>query len=314
MQITGRYTSDRIVVEVITETQQEYNIACKIQQQMLDRKFSASGTVGRQSFEKQFSNPVKLKFWIEECDRLCSKFGGTMTPEVEAPKEVNMDKVIEKIKKLLALSQSPNEAEAAAASIKAQQLLTQYNLNAADLQEQSEEVGTFEVEVSSKAVSWKQFLVCGIAKANFCKAFTYVTASKTMRRVALTLVGRPANTKVAKLQYEYLSQTVERLAQLETGDRAYKNAFRLGCANRISQRLKDSVEQQKEYGFTYENVTTSALAIRSLYERTEEEIDDYMDGKKIKKPSAAKYSSARGYSAGVQAGNSVSLDKQIAGV
>lgn len=67
-----------------------------------------------------------------------------------------MESIANKIKKLLALSQSPNEAEAIAASQKAQELLTRHNLSMADLADSSQEdVEQYEVS-SQRFLEWGQ--------------------------------------------------------------------------------------------------------------------------------------------------------------
>ena len=48
---------------------------------------------------------------------------------------LELEKIADKIRKLFALSQSSNEAEASAAAAKAQEMLTRHNLSIASLQD-----------------------------------------------------------------------------------------------------------------------------------------------------------------------------------
>ncbi|MCL6753140.1 DUF2786 domain-containing protein [Nostoc sp. CCCryo 231-06] len=48
---------------------------------------------------------------------------------------LELEKIADKIRKLFALSQSPNEREASAAAAKAQEMLTRHNLSIASLQD-----------------------------------------------------------------------------------------------------------------------------------------------------------------------------------
>jgi hypothetical protein len=234
-------------------------------------------------------------------------------PEPIPTPVVDMESIANKIKKLLALSQSPNEAEAIAASQKAQELLTRHNLSMADLADSSQEdVERYELETFSKFVGWKSHLAAGVAKYNVCKCILSEIEGKS-----IVFIGRSSNCKVAALQYEYLASTIDRLAKEQEGDRSYKNAFRLGAADRISKRLEYLRIEQEEDGLESDDGNISAIVITSLHKRLEGEIDafykSYLKSNKITSRAVrgSSYSSRGGYAAGDRAGQSVSLNKQV---
>lgn len=236
-------------------------------------------------------------------------------PERSPTPVVDMESIANKIKKLLALSQSPNEAEAIAASQKAQELLTRYNLSMADLADSSQEnVEQHEVSTQQKSDRWRESLIDGVAHANFCKFLTRTTRGKGSTYL---LIGRPSNCKVATLQYEYLCKTVERLANTainETGEKGFRNAFRVGCAQRIRQRLKETVREQCSQGVVSNDGNISAIVMRSLFERRQAEIKQYIStelGRVRYVNKSTSISSSSGYAAGDRAGQSVSLNKQV---
>lgn len=72
-------------------------------------------------------------------------------------------KLVERIKKLLALSESSNENEAAIAAQKAQELLVLHNLELSDLSESDNEIKEVNIEESSKISNWKLSLADGVA-------------------------------------------------------------------------------------------------------------------------------------------------------
>ncbi|WP_341531308.1 DUF2786 domain-containing protein (plasmid) [Nostoc sp. UHCC 0302] len=230
-----------------------------------------------------------------------------------------LEKVADKIKKLLALSQSPNEAEAMAAFAKAQEMLTRHNLSLADLgdskaQQVQEEI-VFEWQ---RLVSWKVILMAGVCQANYCFDFT----RKNHHGLQLIILGRPINIASARIQFEYLMETIERLAKQTKGDacggqslRKFQNAFKLGAANRLAVRIIENSERQKREGIaaTSESEQVTAIVVRSLYERLEAELKAYTSRNlKLKhgtlKPS---WGSFDGFEAGQSAADSVSLHKQV---
>ena len=114
-----------------------------------------------------------------------------------------MQQIIERVRKLLALSTSSNPHEAALAAAKVQELLQQYNLELSQVETATkEQPPAYEhqsVDVGSKRV-WKRLLMGAIAHAHFCEA---VTMSGTTR---LAVIGQKHNIEVAHYLYDYLSR------------------------------------------------------------------------------------------------------------
>lgn len=119
------------------------------------------------------------------------------------------------------------------------------------------------------------------------------------------------------MQYEYLCKTVERLANTainETGEKGFRNAFRVGCAQRIRQRLKETIREQCSQGVVSNDGNISAIVMRSLFEQRQAEVQQFISSelgrvRYVNKSSSV--SSASGYAAGDRAGQSVSLNKQV---
>jgi Protein of unknown function (DUF2786) len=222
------------------------------------------------------------------------------------------DAILNKIKKLLALSHSPNENEAVVAAQKANELLTKYNLSLGDVYS-GENVFTKEIICTyKKAISWKGQLLAGVAFLNFCIAyevrFDGISAS--------VLYGRQANAITGKVQWEYLVDVVEKLnAQSNFVGLAARNAFKIGCAVRIANRMRSIVEDQERTGIYSEGNSVSALVVQSLHQKMEAEKKQMMvelGDAPSKKPGT--YSDRDAYSEGLRAGDSVGLSKQLMGV
>ena len=89
------------------------------------------------------------------------------------------DKVLSRVRKLLALAESPNVHEAASAAARAQELISQHRLeavleaeDAAATQDAADPIGQETLETSKRLRRWKTVLAGGLARANGCIAFT----------------------------------------------------------------------------------------------------------------------------------------------
>ncbi|MHC5862132.1 DUF2786 domain-containing protein [Nostoc sp.] len=223
---------------------------------------------------------------------------------------LELEKIADKIRKLFALSQSPNEAEASAAAAKAQEMLTRYNLSIASLQDWTPQPLEEEVIRQFKRMtSWKFILLSGVCWGNYCCAITrhYHSGSK------MIILGRKVNIVSTRIQFEYLEQTIERLAKQAVGDRAFRNAFKLGAANRLVNRILENREQQKNGGIagTAESVAVPAIIVQALYEKLESELEAYLNNVKVKQMALPSCGSKDGYFSGISAADSVSLNRQV---
>ena len=129
-------------------------------------------------------------------------------------------KVIETIKKCLALANNnPSEEEARAAALKAQQLLAKYKIELADVEEEDgEEIVEYEVWyrdcVKGVARAWKYDLA-SIVSVNFrCKHFFY-------GKKGVCFYGHKTDAEAAAEVFKFLFATGDRLA-----DRAMHKVIR----------------------------------------------------------------------------------------
>src|SRR5258708_35854786 len=100
----------------------------------------------------------------------------------------NTGKIVERIQKLLALSQSSNEHEAASALAKAQALLAEHNLSMAQVQVKDGGRSHYLKEVCDLGSrdNWRRLLLGCIARQNFCEAVQ-------LRGSSMSLIGEACN-------------------------------------------------------------------------------------------------------------------------
>ncbi len=203
------------------------------------------------------------------------------------------DNVVRKIQLLLNLASRTegNEAEAAAAMGKAQELLAQYNLDLATVQDKVVAGGTAEqaamakrdyARISRSAMyNWQRMLVRAIAEANYCKYWVEETREERWKRMCNVkrhkVLGRVANTTAVLVMVDYLMGTIERLLPYTGKERLSRSAvsWREGCADRLAERIKAKAEEMRtaDYATQGEAGYSTAIAVRNM--ATAEEVGNY---------------------------------------
>lgn len=120
---------------------------------------------------------------------------------------VTTDKIIEQVKKLLALADTTRGAtieEAAAAAAKAQALLFKHNLTLAQVQEDVQEGDDYRLDTMDLGArsEWRRILFNEIAVLNFCRTIVLTGTSWS------NVIGKPHNIEIVQYLYRYLSREV----------------------------------------------------------------------------------------------------------
>lgn len=221
------------------------------------------------------------------------------------------DKVLEKIRKLLALGNSPNEAEAAAAIAKAHAILLEYNLSIDDVDTDDQIVVENEYEHGSHIRTYKKNLLSWICRANFSKLLlrniVYQNNNGRKNTVSgLCIVGRFHNILSTKAMADYLFNAIESLTKRQYGEgKEFVYSYKLGVADNLIVRFEQICKKDEE-----DNSGSKELVVSS-----EAEIDNYLDkvgttqvqhGRKSPKDSQA-------YNQGRVDGDRINLNKQLQG-
>lgn len=168
--------------------------------------------------------------------------------------------LLDRVRKLLALAGSPNAHEAAAAAARAQALITQHRLEAWVEAVEEVEVDPDPItggqdaplEVGRRVRKWKVALASALADANGCVAWIWARAGEE----AICVIGRKRDQDVVRVLWEALLKRIE-WASATAGpgrDRAWHEAFRIGAADAIAERLAVTETEAREA------FTTGALA------------------------------------------------------
>ncbi len=190
---------------------------------------------------------VKFTFTVDELDLLKTK---------DTQADEDMEKVIRKITKLLALSdldRNPSENEAIAASLAAQKLLAKYNLSIADVTGEHDPTEGIEQVIADVGTGqkWKYILSDVVAQNYACRTFSHGAER-------IIFYGYKADVLIARRVFVYLFKVGNRLATQyvkQYREDVYRNAS--GIYNSFVRGFTDGVRKELE-----KQCTTLALVIQ----------------------------------------------------
>lgn len=242
-------------------------------------------------------------------------------------------KVMEKVQKLLdkaADEQGTTPEERAVFAAKAQELMTQYNLDAALIERTAgiKDGKREDLKMRGGFYKWQADLWQSVAQLNFCLYWTQVYfvpqkerhilegRSSLRRQKRHRLVGRIINTTATRVMAEYLEQAIERAVnetlKVSHTERMsnYANSFRLGAAEELMRKVSERYEArldkeraeaavkaaQKSAAASADASTATALTLTD-YEASEEDANaDFIHGEGYsarKRAQAAEYARER---------------------
>lgn len=222
-------------------------------------------------------------------------------------------RIIEKMKKLLALTQSTNENEALVATRKLHIMLAKHNIEIESLNEQEESIS--EESIVSTCRPWKRSVAGYIARLYFCD-FYYIRLSK---KSSYVFVGTESNRMFAIHIFQMVIKVVERTSRLESRalygkeDSSFVNSFWTGAKNRICERCKELMSQAKE-GSLQDDDGTTLPALLSTYDNMSIRIEGYYKdiGMSLtKKPTITKANNLEGFTRGKITGDKVQLSRAL---
>jgi len=204
---------------------------------------------------------------------------------------MDIDKIKSKVKKLLALSASPNENEAAAAIEKAQRLMDEYNLSKSQCL-----YGTHSVPATKRLSNWRMVLSNAVAWLYCCETYRTLKGERIF-------FGESFEAFMAAEMYRYLSKTIERIAKQnirKNAKRPYREKYKLGIASRLATRIRE-MGALASWAPTREH--------RSLAVKTALDAETTVETKTVKMAGTGSDAFRRGASAG----NAVSINRQTTG-
>lgn len=211
------------------------------------------------------------------------------------------NKIIERVKKLLALANSSNENESESAMLKAQELMAKHKLQMKDIsiEEKSkviDEESNFEYTVKTQ---WKGNLALNIAENFGCHAYIEFYNIGRRRKINLCFIGEEDNVEMTKVVYEYaLKVCEERIKNIQKeykknnlSTRGIQQNYGLGFARGLKEQYKEQLRKNQDWGIivvkskevmeAIDNKNFKKNNSKVKYERNEHYESGYSDGKKF---------------------------------
>lgn len=208
-----------------------------------------------------------------------------------------LESIKRRIKKLLALSTSPNENEALSAMQKANDLMAEYSLSQADF------AGYIEKSVKStkRAVEWRSVV------ANAVERLYATYHYRDCNTGTFVFYGKELDVFMATEMFTYLVKTIDRMAKLNIRKNAkyrYRQSYRSGIASRLWDRINELGEQ-----CSWRNSAELSEEKQNIAVWVENRIVLTRDGKKSKNTRANMNAWNRGFSDA----DGISLSRQMTG-
>lgn len=148
--------------------------------------------------------------------------------------------ILDKIKKLMALSQSSNEHEAMLALTKARELMTEYKISQGEVdshQFKSQKIvkRTMDTWCTKYNDPWIMTLGCTIANAHCCGC--YVSQGYRKRTIEIVMMGYEDDIAIAEMVFLYALNTI--LTDLKYKQVAWKDQL-INCNSQVIHDLRNS--------------------------------------------------------------------------
>ncbi len=217
-----------------------------------------------------------------------------------------LDRVLQKIQKLLALKGSPVQAEAEAAAIMAHKLMMKYKVSIQDLEIEQEQIEESEITSGHRLKDWRRTIYDVTARTNFCRAVYSRYSGGYYRKdfFRVRFVGKKAHIATATWMAVYLIGAIDRIAKQQIPRQAkqqYRREFRLGMAYTIAYNLSQMYHQEEIDPETRAVVVTEDKALHEYL--------DQLGGEEMVSVKAPRGS--RAFYRGLVAGEQVQLSIQV---
>jgi hypothetical protein len=189
--------------------------------------------------------------------------------EVKEMSTVDLDKVKDKLEKLLALAASDNENEADLAMKRAGEIAARYQLDLTEFktgQAAKEEMARIDVDGLTKTrqfMTWESILANSIGRSFDCKV---VMLSRQGAQWRVAFLGRKRDLELSIHFHDYLRNLIHRRARFFfKGDRTNQSTYSMSMTQTISKRLKEMYQYKKE---AVDGASTALVRIN-------QEVDDF---------------------------------------
>ena len=203
-----------------------------------------------------------------------------------------LESVKRRVKKLLALSKSPNENEAAVALKKANELMADYKLSSVQFSEYTET----RVKGTKRFIRWRVVLANAVENL-------YATYHYSDRAGNIVFIGEELDVFMSAEMYKYLVKTIDRMAKQNIRKNAkykYRQSYRAGIASRLYDRIYELGQQ-----CSWRNPKELAAQKKQITDFVEKQVSISVSAKKFEKANPT------AFSRGNNDANGINLSRQM---
>lgn len=240
--------------------------------------------------------------------------------------ETNLHKVIDKIRKLLAMSTSPNPEEAASFLSKAKQLMFEYNVSEMDIKESVTDIIEIDFTLLRSSEDYLVKFSYWLSKAFNVRAIMVkrnVGTNKIEFENNIRFIGTKSNVAVSTFVFAYISDILEKkatkyLISKKSRSIKIKKEFCIGFIEAVCEKLR-LIEEQETLKMTPTDIEnskslvciTNALINRYMNKQYGEKLHEGNDKTKIVDANNFNNGYIEGEKQGIFKGVSTINNKQI---
>lgn len=179
--------------------------------------------------------------------------------------------IVEKIQKLLALSESPNENEANTAMLKAQELMVKHKITMKDIeQDVKKDVVITTTHQKFKNTKWKAILAKVISDNFLCEALTSQNGRTNVCRVSFIGHEEDVDICIAVYNYavKYIDKNVAKLRRIRYAAghsaRGLEEAYAVGFCHGLQENYQAQIKNNTEFGLVLVKDPEVQTALKNL--------------------------------------------------
>ena len=213
------------------------------------------------------------------------------------------EKIIDKIKKCLALASSDNENERATALRQANKLMEAHSVTMLDIEQSNIDMGQSELERKK----WQGPIVASVGKLFGVETYNNRATNQWM------FVGAESDRITCVEMVKWLLESIERETKTYKGmGRSFIHSFRVGACHKIAENVREIINERK--GKTVTNSQGKEIVLQDYFKTQIEKATEYLasQGVILRKSNArTTIRDDSGYQNGKNYASNLSLNRQI---
>lgn len=224
---------------------------------------------------------------------------------------MNLEKVIDQVNKLRALSKSDNANEAASAAAAANRLIDKHRLSEADLSTDNPEAPTEDssfIYETGRITMWKHDLMLILATHYGCKVLNFAYYPEGRKTSRFKLFGRVSDMAVVHYMFGWLVNECSRLSDSEMKGKGHvaANSYCIGLIHGVQKQLKQSREDMKA-----EFTSTALVKLDSRLDESNSFMKSIHTNIKTTVTTSKSFIDGGAYSSGQERGKDIRLGKAL---